>query len=61
MSSMAAESVFSLIAQLPPPERAKLRQMMDRHLVLAGLDQLLPWIHQWRPEIDADVGETAGK
>ena len=33
MSSMTAESVFSLIAQLPPPERARLRQMMDRHLV----------------------------
>ena len=29
--------------------------------LLAGLDQLLPWIHQWHPEIDPEFGETAGK
>lgn len=29
--------------------------------LLAGLDQILPWIHQWHPEIDPDFGETAGK
>lgn len=29
--------------------------------LLAGLDQLLPWIHQWHPEIDKEYGETAGK
>jgi hypothetical protein len=29
--------------------------------LLAGLDQLLPWIHQWHPEIDAEFGETAGQ
>jgi hypothetical protein len=29
--------------------------------ILAGLDQLLPWIHQWHPEIDAEFGETAGQ
>jgi hypothetical protein len=29
--------------------------------LLAGLDQLLPWIHQWHPEVDAEFGETAGK
>lgn len=29
--------------------------------LLAGLDQLLPWIHQWHPEIDREFGETAGK
>lgn len=29
--------------------------------LLAGLDQLLPWIHQWHPEIDKEFGETAGK
>lgn len=28
---------------------------------LAGLDQLLPWIHQWHPEIDKEFGESAGK
>ena len=27
---------------------------------LAGLDQLLPWIHQWHPEIDPEFGDTAG-
>jgi hypothetical protein len=29
--------------------------------LLAGLHQLLPWIHQWHPEIDKEFGETAGK
>ena len=29
--------------------------------LLAGLDQLLPWIHQWHPEIDTEFGETAGQ
>jgi hypothetical protein len=29
--------------------------------LLAGLDQLLPWIHQWHPEIDKEFGETAGQ
>lgn len=29
--------------------------------LLAGLDQLLPWIHQWHPEIDPEFGETAGQ
>jgi hypothetical protein len=29
--------------------------------ILAGLDQLLPWIHQWHPEIDPDFGDTAGQ
>jgi len=29
--------------------------------LLAGLDQLLPWIHQWHPEIDIEYGETAGQ
>jgi len=29
--------------------------------LLAGLDQLLPWIHQWHPEIDPEYGETAGQ
>ena len=29
--------------------------------ILAGLDQLLPWIHQWHPEIDPEFGETAGQ
>jgi hypothetical protein len=29
--------------------------------LLAGLDQLIPWIHQWHPEIDPEYGETAGQ
>ena len=29
--------------------------------LLAGLDQLLPWIHQWHPEVDSEYGETAGQ
>ncbi|XZE35696.1 BREX-2 system adenine-specific DNA-methyltransferase PglX [Pirellulaceae bacterium SH501] len=29
--------------------------------LLAGLDQLLPWIHQWHPEVDSEFGETAGQ
>jgi hypothetical protein len=29
--------------------------------LLAGLDQLLPWIHQWHPEIDPEFRETAGQ
>lgn len=29
--------------------------------LLAGLDQLLPWIHQWHSEIDCEFGETAGQ
>ena len=29
--------------------------------ILAGLDQLLPWIHQWHPEIDPEFGDTAGQ
>jgi hypothetical protein len=28
--------------------------------LLAGLDQLLPWIHQWHPEVDPQFGEPAG-
>ena len=30
MSALTAESIFPLIAQLPPPERAKLREMLDQ-------------------------------
>jgi hypothetical protein len=29
--------------------------------LLAGLDQLLPWIRQWYPEIDPEFGDTAGQ
>lgn len=29
--------------------------------LLAGIDQLLPWIHQWHAEIDPEFGETAGQ
>jgi hypothetical protein len=29
--------------------------------LLAGLQQLLPWIHQWHFEIDREFGETAGQ
>jgi hypothetical protein len=29
--------------------------------LLAGLDQLLPWIHQWHLEIDRETGNTAGQ
>lgn len=29
--------------------------------LLAGLDQMLPWIHQWHTEIDPEFGETAGQ
>jgi hypothetical protein len=29
--------------------------------LLAGLDQLLPWIHQWHPEVDPEFGDTAGQ
>ena len=29
--------------------------------LLAGLDQLLPWIHQWHPETDPEYGESAGQ
>ena len=29
--------------------------------LLAGLDQLLPWIHQWHPEIEPEFSETAGQ
>ena len=28
---------------------------------LAGLDELLPWVHQWHPEIDAGLGTTTGE
>jgi hypothetical protein len=28
--------------------------------LLAALEQLLPWIHQWHPEIDPEYNETAG-
>lgn len=28
--------------------------------LLAALDELLPWIHQWHPEIDPEYNETAG-
>jgi hypothetical protein len=28
--------------------------------LLGGLDQLLPWIHKWHPEIDKEYGESAG-
>lgn len=27
---------------------------------LAGLDELLPWVHQWHPEIDDDLGMSTG-
>jgi len=29
--------------------------------ILAGLDQIVPWIHQWHPEIDPEFGDTAGQ
>jgi hypothetical protein len=29
--------------------------------LLSGLDQLLPWIHQWHPDVDPEFGETAGQ
>ena len=29
--------------------------------LLAGLDQLLPWVSQWHPEVDAEFGESAGE
>jgi hypothetical protein len=29
--------------------------------LLAGLDQLLPWVKQWHPEVDAEFGESAGQ
>jgi hypothetical protein len=28
---------------------------------LAGLDELLPWVHQWHPEIDDDLGMSTGE
>ena len=28
--------------------------------LLTALDQLLPWIHQWHPEIDPEYNESAG-
>lgn len=28
--------------------------------LLAAVDELLPWIHQWHPEIDPEYNETAG-
>ncbi|KVD69283.1 hypothetical protein WS62_13750 [Burkholderia sp. ABCPW 14] len=27
---------------------------------LAGLDELLPWVHQWHPEVDDDLGMSTG-
>ena len=29
--------------------------------LLGGLLELLPWIHQWHPELDPEFGETAGQ
>ncbi len=29
--------------------------------LLAGLDQLLPWVKQWHPEVDPEFGESAGQ
>jgi hypothetical protein len=29
--------------------------------LLAGLDQLIPWIKQWHPEIDAEFSDSAGQ
>jgi hypothetical protein len=29
--------------------------------LLAGLDQLLPWVNQWHPEVVEEFGESAGK
>ncbi len=28
---------------------------------LAGLDELLPWVHQWHPEVDPDLGTSTGE
>ena len=28
---------------------------------LAGLDEWLPWVHQWHPEVDEDLGMTMGE
>jgi hypothetical protein len=45
-------------------ERARKREGWDAKRLmplLAGLDQLLPWIHQWHPEVDPEFGETAGQ
>jgi hypothetical protein len=27
---------------------------------LAGLDEMLPWVHQWHPEVDDDLGMSTG-
>lgn len=27
---------------------------------LAGLDEMLPWVHQWHPELDDDLGMSTG-
>lgn len=29
--------------------------------MLAGLLELLPWVHQWHPEPDPDTGEPFGR
>lgn len=29
--------------------------------MLAGLLELLPWVHQWHPEPDPDTGEAFGR
>lgn len=29
--------------------------------LLAGIDQLLPWVHQWHPEVLEEFGESAGE
>jgi hypothetical protein len=44
-------------------DKQKKEGWLQQRLVplLAGLDQLIPWIKQWHPEIDAEFSESAGQ
>ena len=44
-------------------DKQKKEGWLQQRLVplLTGLDQLIPWIKQWHPEIDAEFSESAGQ
>ena len=43
------------------PEDARAGPPSASTPLLAGLDQLLPWLHQWHHEIDPEFGQTDGR
>lgn len=55
-----AQAPGSLITHIYELQRREGADGIRLAPTLAGLDELLPWVHQWHPEIDAESGSTTG-